>query len=171
MNVLDRPLTELELQSLLTHLSSATEPETAEAPTASSWHVPEPPRECIPFPETWHFVVAGASPDGEYAQPESDAEGNCYVDMLFPDEYHKLILDGPPGDGCARLRVYTSSSSKKAVVERDTDLLTPDEFRIHAKEVAAATHEELKIWIDHGCFTRRSRQGARNILDVRWVGK
>jgi len=35
MNVLDRPLTELELQSLLTHLSNATEPETAEAPTAS----------------------------------------------------------------------------------------------------------------------------------------
>ena len=85
--------------------------------SASSWHVPEPPRESVPFPETWHFVVAGASPDGEYAQPESDSDGNSYVDMLFPDEYHKLILDGPPGDGCARLRVYTSSSSKKAVVE------------------------------------------------------
>ena len=37
--------------------------------------------------------------------------------------------------------------------------------------MAAAVLEELKVWIDHQCFTRRPRAGARNILDCRWVGK
>lgn len=52
-----------------------------------------------------------------------------------------------------------------------TDLLTPEEIKSCAKEILAATQEELEIWIDHQCFTRRPRQGARNILDVRWVAK
>ena len=27
------------------------------------------------------------------------------------------------------------------------------------------------IWIAHKCFSRRPRKGAKNILDIRWVGK
>ena len=98
---------------------------------------------------------------------------NPYVDLLFPDEYAKLLVDAPPAQGgCERLRVYLSAQGpKKAIVDRDTDLLTPEEYQRHAKEVAAAVLEELKIWIAHECFTRRPRRGARNILDVRWVGK
>ena len=68
------------------------------------------------------------------------------------------------------MRVYLANN-KKAVVERDTDLLTSDEYRKHAKEVASAILEELMVWIQHECFVRRPRHGARNILDVRWVGK
>ena len=76
----------------------------------------------------------------------------------------------PPKGTCARLRVYTAGV-KKAVISTDTDLLTPQEYQTHAKEVTAAIAEELKIWIIHNCFSRRPRKGARNILDVKWVGK
>ena len=31
--------------------------------------------------------------------------------------------------------------------------------------------EELHIWAQHGLFERRPRAGAKNIMDVRWVGK
>lgn len=60
---------------------------------------------------------------------------------------------------------------KKAVVVRDTDLLAPEEMRSCAKEVTAAMKEELQIWVDHSCCTRRPRKGARNVLDSRWVAR
>ena len=91
--------------------------------------------------------------------------------MLFPNEHAKLICNSPPPSGsCARLRVHLAKN-KKAVIDTDVDLLTSNEYRIHAKAVASAMLEELKIWIQHECFTRRARKGARNILDVRWDGK
>ena len=63
------------------------------------------------------------------------------------------------------------SQEQEVVIDTDVDLLTSNEYRIRAKAVASAMLEELKIWIQHECFTRRARKGARNILDVRWVGK
>ena len=71
---------------------------------------------------------------------------------------------------CARLRVYLSGV-KKAVIDRDTDLLTAQEYREHAAEVRAAVLEELTIWVKHGCFSRKPRKYATNIIDVKWVGK
>lgn len=66
-------------------------------------------------------------------------------------------------------RVYVPGS-KKTVVERDIDLLTQDELKMHATAAAPAMKEGLQIWIDHHqCFSRRPRQGDRNILDARWV--
>ena len=64
-----------------------------------------------------------------------------------------------------------AAGPKKAVIDRDTDLLTKDEFAQHHAEVAAAIKEELQIWIDHKCFVRHPRAKAKNIIDVRWVGK
>jgi hypothetical protein len=101
---------------------------------------------------------------------EVDEHGNAYVEMLFPNETAKLIMESPPQEGeCARIRVY-QANIKKAVVDRDTDLLTPAEYESKAKDVQSAILEELTIWIEHGCFTRRVRRGSRNILDVRWIG-
>ena len=102
---------------------------------------------------------------------ECDDEGNHYVEMLFPTERAKLLLDQePPPNTCAPLQVYTAGV-KKAVISTDTDLLTPDEYKQYAKEVAPAMREELIIWVNHQCFTRRPRRGASNILDVKWVGE
>ena len=61
--------------------------------------------------------------------------------------------------------------NKKAVIERDTDLLTRDELVTHSQEVAAAILAELKTWLKYECFTRRDRRTARNVVDCKWVIK
>ena len=135
----------------------------------------QPPRREAPetpaaIPD-YHYSAAEAEPLSTQDAIDIDEDGNAYVEMLAPDECHKLIYDQPVPPGyCCRLRVYVAGQ-KKAVIERDTDLLTPEEFTKHAKEVSAAVLEEFKVWIDHMCFKRRLRRGARNILDCRWVGK
>ena len=61
--------------------------------------------------------------------------------------------------------------NKKAVIERDTDLLTKEEISKFDKEVTAAIVKELQTWLKYGCFTRRKRSDARNIVDCKWVIK
>ena len=61
--------------------------------------------------------------------------------------------------------------NKKAVIERDTDLLTSDEVYKHREEVSAAILAELKTWLKYKCFERRKRSIARNIVDCKWVIK
>ena len=118
-----------------------------------------------------HYLTFGADSASLNQTNEADESGNAYVEILFLGDSAKLILDEPPPDGAtARLRVYLAPL-KTAIVERDTDLLTDPEYVKYAQEVRAAILEELRIWIDHKCFTRRPRKGARNVLDVRWVGK
>ena len=60
---------------------------------------------------------------------------------------------------------------KKAVIERDSDLLTPDEVREHKAEIETAMVKELATWKQFGCFSRRPRRGAINVIDSRWVLK
>jgi hypothetical protein len=99
--------------------------------------------------------------------------------MEFAGDAAKLIVDKAPVKGeVAVLRHYLASHNsnaehKKAVIERDTDLLTRDQEDIHWKDgtLRAATKEELKVWIDHNCFRRHPRRTARNIMDVRMVYK
>ena len=119
----------------------------------------------------YHYLAAGADIE-QMGQPEvEDNSSNTYVEILFPGETAKLILDSPPPNGtCARLRVYVAGV-KRVVIERDADLLTADDYKKYAKEVVAAIYDELKTWLDHSCFERRPRRGATNILDIRWVGK
>lgn len=123
-----------------------------------------------PSPDGYHSLSTEAD-ISELGVPDKDPSGNAYGELLFPRDRHKLLLASrtPPGHS-ARLRIYLARP-KKAVVERDTDVLTRDEMKTRAKEVTVATEEELQIWVGHGCFTRHPRQGARNILDVRWVAK
>ena len=116
-------------------------------------------------------MAAGAGLYALYSMDHEEETNNAYVEMLFPEESAKLILNEPPPEGsCARLRVY-ASGVKHAVVQKDVDLLTADDYRTHAREVVAAIYEELVTWHNHGCFERCPRRGAKNILDIRWVGK
>ena len=92
--------------------------------------------------------------------------------MWCPDETSKLFEGPAPGAGRDRvLRSYLAGNCRTAVVEREDDLLTKEDMYKYPKEVASASLEELQTWIDHDCFRRKSRRGARNILDVRWVVK
>ena len=91
--------------------------------------------------------------------------------MESPGDTRKLITDLVPAPGeIVTLRAYTAGN-KKAVIETNTDLLTKEEFLEHKELVQEAVNAELQTWIDHKCFERRPRQGVRNLLDVRWVGK
>ena len=99
-------------------------------------------REVLPL---HHYHAVGAD-TGEAFAPEVDHDGNPYVDIMFPEEQAKLILGAPPPEGyTARLRFYLNNPVKRAVVERDTDDLTPEEYDIHHDAVVAAAHEELLI--------------------------
>ena len=57
------------------------------------------------------------------------------------------------------------------MTQRDDDLLTPEETRQRWPEVEAAMLKELLTWAKLQCFSRKSRQLARNIIDARWVLK
>jgi hypothetical protein len=117
----------------------------------------------------YHYLCAGAD-TAQLHKADVDSEGAWYVELLFPKETAKLICDiAPQEDQCARLRCYLTD--KKVVIERDTDLLTPEEYQTNHKLVVSAVHEELVTWIEHKCFTRKLRKHAWNVLDVKWVGK
>ena len=69
----------------------------------------------------------------------------------------------PSGVEIACLRVF-STGVKKAVIERDTDLLTSAEMVKHRPEVTTADLEELKTWLKYTCFDRCPRKESRNII-------
>ena len=72
-----------------------------------------------------------------------DESGQPYVEMLFPGDTAKLIVDQQPLAGhTAALLVYTTHN-KKTVVETDTDLLTDDDYTRHAEYVVTSIKDEL----------------------------
>ena len=69
-------------------------------------HRPKPTFAKYPAVEGYHYLAVCADDTGLNTATERDDEGNEYVEMLFPYEYAKLILDAPPPEeSCARLRV------------------------------------------------------------------
>jgi hypothetical protein len=131
-------------------------------------------------PDKCHYYAAGADA-GQYATIGEDEteHGVPYVQIEFPGDTAKLISDVEPPPGfSAYLRHYVAlanpnSAVKKAVIERDTDVLTKEQELLHWNDgtLRAAVKEELKVWIDHECFDRKLRRFARNLLDVRMVYK
>ena len=70
--------------------------------------------------------------------------------------------------------VFKSSAkggTRRAVVQRDVDVLTPDQVKGRWEEVKTARLVELKTWNKLKCFSRKRRDHARNIIDTRWVLK
>ena len=104
--------------------------------------------------------------------PELEAH-NEKVYIEFPAEFGKLLEDTE--HDVDEGQVYAMSSDavtrKKVIVSRDSDLLTPQEIKDHASEVAQAMLKELATWQKYNCFARRPRRGARNVIDCRWVLK
>ena len=75
--------------------------------------------------------------------------------------------------GKAELNVEHGNSycHKTAVIQRETDLLTPEELNQHADLAAATMLEELKVWEGPGCFRRQWKRYAYNVMDSRFVAK
>ena len=76
----------------------------------------------------------------------------------------------PNADEHVELRVY-EAHSRKVVIERSDDLLTPEEVTANAAAVTQAILDELKTWQGYRCFKRRPRSEAPCVIDTRWVYK
>ena len=101
---------------------------------------------------------------------DTDSDGNQYVEMYFASRMSKCVVDDSNmGDDDVAIIQVMLAGLKKAVISRMSDLLTREELKSHEGLVNAAILEELRIWLKHNCFCRRTK--ARNILDSRYVAK
>ena len=96
-----------------------------------------------------------------------------YVEIFYAGLATKLVYnrERTPVEGEVLVQRLYLTGARRAVVQRDDDTLTSEELKTHAKEVAAAMLKELLTWAKLKCFSRKKRQGARNIIDCRWVIK
>ena len=83
-----------------------------------------------------------------------------YTEPKLPEEGEYLCM-----------RLYQSTGRAQTVVEREDALRTPEETNEHWPAVLTAMYEELQTWVKYGCISRKPRNQARNIIDVKWVKK
>ena len=70
----------------------------------------------------------------------------------------------------AGLAWYLNAEAKKEVIERDTDLLTAQEFIDHRQEVDEATVKEYETWHKYGhCFERTRKGKCKVLIDAKLV--
>ena len=100
-----------------------------------------------------------------------DEEVLCELAIYPP--MHNTVPDAPPVGENEILVFQTSakSATRRIVVQRDDDLLTPTQVSEHWNEVQKARLKELATWNDLKCFSRKLRRDAHNIIDTRWVIK
>ena len=109
-----------------------------------------------------HYLDHEDPDEGVYIEIKEKA--HCFVSGVGPiPEGHVVVIQVYPT--VARL------AEKKAVIERDTDNLTPEEIGKHREEINAAILKELQTWQKYKCFSRKDRRLASNIIDTRWVLK
>ena len=96
-----------------------------------------------------------------------------YVEVHYSGDASKLVHNRPaePKDWEVVVVKMYLTGARQAIIQRDDDVLTAEELRVHSKEVAAAMLKELQTWAKLKCFSRKSRVTAKNIIDCRWVFK
>ena len=101
-----------------------------------------------------------------------DLAGNKCVELWFTKGMAKIVGDdsGLAPDETYALRVY-ATGYRQAVIQRETDLLTPQDMQKHQPMVAAAALEELQTWNKYKCFKRVPRATAKNVMDSKFVAK
>ena len=100
---------------------------------------------------------------------------DAHVDIEFPGPFWKMLEDLPraPDESkgeVAVLRLF-EKGFKKAVIDRNTDVLTAAELLEHAAAVAKADLEELQNWQKFCCFALEKRAKSRNVIDSLFVRK
>ena len=63
------------------------------------------------------------------------------------------------------------SGLKRTVVERENNILSLDEAKLHWKECDKAMLDELTRWLNLGAFERFPKKDATNVIDARCVLK
>ena len=135
-----------------------------------------PPTEPHPYAvPDYHLIAANVRADLPLDYDLYDSPD--HIEISYDNFMWRTIPDVPrepnPGEAVI-VRIYLSKSvpgGRIVNVERDDDLLTPAEIKQHKDEVDAAMLKELQTWAKFGCFSRRKRDGAKNIIDCRWVLK
>ena len=90
--------------------------------------------------------------------------------MVTSASFLKAWIGLPHADEHVELRIY-ETHSRKVIIERSDDLLTPEEVEQNKTAVVQAILDELKTWEGYKCFCRRPRKSAPCVIDVRWVFK
>ena len=100
------------------------------------------------------------------------AEVNEVAEFAAFPPFTKYIPDLPPLAQNEMVMYLTNEGgTRRQVVQRDDDILTPQQVKDNWKEVEEAMGKELKTWAKYKCFSRKKRVEARNIIDTRWVLK
>ena len=134
------------------------------------------------FPVEHIMVDAGYMTTSE-AQlvPEDQLEDSVSLSVPYPTS--NLLSDGRRPLCSDQQVVYTmwdsatpsykveTNAVRRAVVQRDDDVLTLQQLDVHLPEVEQAMLKELQTWAKLKCFSRRPLAGARNVIDTRWVNK
>ena len=105
------------------------------------------------------------------------------VELLFPYPTSHLIACSDHHVGLGESLVCTmrrnnlvsykveTNITRRAVVQRDDDVLTPARVTEHGKDIEQGMMKELQTWANLHCFSRKKRKEARNVIDTRWVHK
>ena len=96
-----------------------------------------------------------------------------YVEIAYESNMWQILPDvpRPPEKGEIVVERIYHNSKRIVNVERDDDILTPEETIKHKDEIHAAMLKELITWAKMKCFSRRKRATAKNTIDCRWVLK
>ena len=125
--------------------------------------------------ETTDICLTDTEADPEKYLIDEDDTGQ-YAELCFTREMAPIVLNeeqhcGMNPDDVATMRIYISQNSKRAVVVKEDDILSKHELVTNAKEVAAATVNELNIWNTNKCFKKCLLKDAQNIMTSRYVAK
>ena len=112
--------------------------------------------------DSWHTASAAPNVECEFVEVR--------VPFVWAPVFTDLERPAVAGEVIC-LRIYLGTPIKKTVIERDTDDLTNEELITHREAVTTAIATEVKTWQHYKCFPRRAKQGARNVIDCRWVIK
>ncbi len=126
-----------------------------------------------PPPDHIYEIPDGIADDGDTGCSSVASASDPSVELEFDSSLAYLLEDLPrkltPHE--IAVQILYQSGKKTVVIERDTDLLTAEDVAAHAAKVSAAMLKELQTWKKYGCFSRKQRAQARNIIDTRWVLK
>ena len=136
--------------------------------------------ECVEEEDFWNGLCQRDRP------PDVQVPGQCFPVLPCQaandhEDHLELAMDAYAAFNCCDEDVlnghvlvhrYDSMGCyTETVIEREMNILAPDELKKYARDVAEACLLELQRWCGMGMFTRMSRKRATNLVDSRWVLK
>ncbi len=112
------------------------------------------------LPKELHDVITKVAATEEITKIEIGFEGS----MAKCHEMGASITDGD-----ILAFEVTEGGAKAKTIVRETGALTKDEEKTHKVKVDASKLKEIKGLVELGCFKRRPKRGAFNVVDTRWV--